>query len=208
MKTKLTRIIAFATLAGVAGGGAVYAHNSMGKHADRAERMFERMDADKDGIATLDDAKSLVAARFAAMDTDGDGAISRPERREFRQAKRSEHRAARFAALDTDGDGMIALADLKNDAGKRAERRFAKLDTDNDGLISLEDMQSMKKQRGKRKHDRHAKGGKHESGKRGPMTLEKMESRMIKRFERIDTDNDGQITLEDVKSAKSFMRKG
>ncbi len=207
MASKLTKIIAVTTLAAVAGCSGVYAHKGMNKGADRAERMFERMDTDNDGIVSIDDAKALAAVRFAAMDTDGNGEITRSERRDFRQSKRTERRAERFARLDTDGDGMISLEDMKNASGSRAERRFARLDTDGDGLVSLDDMQAMQKQRGMR--GKHEKGHAHrEGGRKGPMTLEKMESRMLKRFARIDTDGDGQITLEDVKAAGPLRRRG
>lgn len=57
------------------------AHAQKGHGGDRAERMFQRMDADEDGSVTLGDARALAAARFARMDMNADGTITRDERR-------------------------------------------------------------------------------------------------------------------------------
>ena len=168
MKLNLTQIIAFATLAGVVGGGAVYAQQGSNKRMERAERMFERMDTNKDGIATAQDAVALVAARFSAMDMDNNGEVTRAERKQFRQARLAERNPERFARLDTNGDGQISQEEMqakrkaggkrgngKRQADKRgpvtlqmmqdrALERFARIDVDGDGQITLTDVKIAK----------------------------------------------------------------
>jgi Ca2+-binding EF-hand superfamily protein len=80
------------------------------------ERMFQRIDADKDGVI---DAKESAAAwdkLFERMDANGDGVILRDEAlaehgksnlSEERRKRAEEWRAKRFQELDADGDGKF-----------------------------------------------------------------------------------------------------
>ncbi len=186
MNTKMKIAIAAITCAGIT--TAAIAHKGHG-NGPRAERMFERMDTDNDGRVTTDDAKAFAAARFARMDTNADGTVTRDERRAMRQNRRAE----RFARMDTDGDGKISQADMQAAATARAARRFARLDKDGDGFVSLAEIEQMRGER--RGHGKHRMGG-----MRGPVTLEKMEVRVLKRFSRLDTDGDGILTIEEVRN--------
>lgn len=81
---KLTLAVSLAAL--TAGGGA-YAHGMMGIEGDitraqaqeKAAEMFDRMDANKDGLLNDADRDARMGQMFDALDADKNGAISREE---------------------------------------------------------------------------------------------------------------------------------
>ena len=80
----------------------------------------------------------------AALDADGDGALTKDEL--------LAHNRARFDRLDTDGDGMIS----PDEFGGRLVAMFTRMDADNDGLLSGDELPT---RMGKRGHyDRHHGG--------------------------------------------------
>ena len=66
---------------------------------DKAERWFDRLDTNKDGVITRAEREARRAERFAKIDTNSDGIISLEE---FNA--RAE---ARFTRADKDGNGEI-----------------------------------------------------------------------------------------------------
>jgi len=95
---------------------------------------------------------------IAEFDTDGDGELSRVERRAAKKAMR----AARIAAFDSDGDG--ALSDSEKTAAREARMATieSQLDTNGDGVVSdaeragFDQVMSERKERvrGKKKGER------------------------------------------------------
>lgn len=192
MKTRSKIAIAVIATVGIASAALGHNHAKGDAEGPRAERMIERMDTDGDGTVTRADALAFASDRFARMDANGDGQITKDERRAARQARRGE----RMARMDADGDGMISQAEMTAIAADRAARRFARLDTDGDGLVSVADAA----QRGGRHgEDRRRQGERAAGGKRGPATQAMMEARILKRFDRLDTDGDGVVTRQDVR---------
>lgn len=89
-----------------------------------------------------------------------------------------------LARADANGDGVVTKAELLADVDKR----FARLDTDKDGKITAA--------------EREAMGG----GMRGRMARRMMERRggeggMGRALERVDTNDDGIITLDEQRAA-------
>jgi Ca2+-binding EF-hand superfamily protein len=98
--------------------------------------MFDRIDANKDGVLDKDELKPLVAqgpagTRIMAMDKNGDGKVSR-----------SEYLGPieMFDRLDTNADGQID----KDEAAKAATAMYQRLtgmDKNGDGKLSLDEFQ-------------------------------------------------------------------
>lgn len=89
------------------------------EHARGAQRMFDTMDADKDGRVTageMDAAHERVTGRKAAP---GDMSA-----------------AAKIKVIDTDGDGVLTAEE--HAAGSR--RTFGETDTNKDGFVTLEEL--------------------------------------------------------------------
>ena len=95
-------------------------HRHHGGDDDRPGRAL----LDKDGNLTLDAVKTAQAARFKALDTNGDGAISPDEL--------SARALERFAATDANKDGMVTK-DERKAAHKEARAKWKETHGDHDG---------------------------------------------------------------------------
>ncbi|CAM3977674.1 EF-hand domain-containing protein [Novosphingobium lubricantis] len=148
------------------------------------DRMWERLDVNKDGKLDQADRTARMEQRFKSIDTDGNGAISRDEfMAHHAQMGDRKHGGARMAggddAMGDHGKGhkrgrwgkggmagghMLAMADTNKDgAVSRAEfdamakAHFDKADANKDGTVTPEERRAMMKDMMGRMH-----------GKRGP----------------------------------------
>lgn len=89
------------------------------------------------GPMTLEQYKSAQQARFAAMDANNDGAVTKEELTAQIAARMGdtpppERVDMMFQMIDTNGDGKATAAEAE--AAETA--RFAKLDADHDGILT------------------------------------------------------------------------
>lgn len=223
MKTTLARLVAATALTGLIAGCSASASQSDATVAapakPLAERMFSRFDANSDGQITRDEVKAQAAERFARMDTDGDGIVTRDERREARKARQIRRTERRFARMDTDGNGAVSVDEMKAAMARRAERRFARLDTNADGGLSMDEMladRGRDHRMGMRRHGHEAdhSGRRHDKGygkghaKRGPMTQQDLDARVMRMFDQADVNGDGVVTLDEAKGLSRHGRRG
>lgn len=115
--------------------------------------LFDSIDNDKDGKLSLAELETHRIARFAAADTNGDGAIDAEELAARELAEFQEKLAKRVQHMidntDNDGNGSLSADEI----GKGpAEENFARIDKDNDGAISKEEAEAALKHRKKRAH--------------------------------------------------------
>lgn len=147
----------------------------------RGGGMLQRLDADGDGVVSLQEFQAAGAERFAALDADGDGRISAEEfaagrrgparaagdksdgRHAGPRAERMQQfRAQYFAKLDADGDGYVSRAEFD----QQHMARFNALDANGNGVIDADERPARRGMRdGKGRRDGCAKGERKGYGK-------------------------------------------
>lgn len=153
----------------------------------RVDAGFARVDVNRDGFVTQDEAQAGRQGRGMRQD-----------RRGARMGQRAGGRVQAFARLDLNHDGVLNQAEFENrqrlGGGDRGERRalrgqrrggggggmfarfggraFGAADANHDGRVSRDEAQ------------------------RGALTL----------FARVDTNRDGAISIEERQAARQFMR--
>lgn len=58
-----------------------------GHHGPRMEKMWEKIDADKDGVITQAEHTAFTSAKFKEMDANGDGKVTKEEMQAHHKAK-------------------------------------------------------------------------------------------------------------------------
>jgi hypothetical protein len=110
--------------------------------ATAAEAQPVSMDTDGDGAISRAEWDSAQAERFARLDADADGSLTREELRagmgNVRDGMRGRMRE-RAAAVDLDGDGAWSLAELQAVRPGLTQEQFERLDRNGDGLISADE---------------------------------------------------------------------
>lgn len=139
MKTRSTRTRNLALMLGAATlsllGTAAQAQMRDGS------RMFDRMDADGDGVVTQAELDTQRKQMFTKLDANGDGMISAEEREKMQQRadkfrERMQARAgAATDAADTDGDGNISLDEFMSAPHPMVDAA----DSNGDGQITKEE---------------------------------------------------------------------
>lgn len=182
--------IAYLTIiAALATAGITAAQKPQGGRGKGAAHIFEKLDANGDGGITLEEMRAHHEERRKAADLNGDGKVT-PE--EIRQ-RHQERAAERFAHIDVNADGVLS----RDEVPERFQRRFEKVDANGDGVISQDEMLAGKYGKGHGKY--RGKNPEQAGKKRGPVDLE---ARLQKRFERMDANNDGVVTLEELQQGK------
>ncbi|SOB87757.1 EF hand [Sphingomonas guangdongensis] len=123
-----------------------------------------RADANGDGAVSRAEFVARAEARFARIDTDRNGSLSRDERRAGRP-DRGRRMAGALQRLDSDGDGKLSRAEFATGAERRWQRmgarpdtaapdrasfdqrtaaRFSRLDRNNDGFLERAELAAMR----------------------------------------------------------------
>jgi Ca2+-binding EF-hand superfamily protein len=108
------------------------------KRAEFAQKYFDKIDANHDGVVTQDEYIAAATAHFNKIDTNGSGQIGTEQIASSPRMVRHEQRVASHEVkrMDTDGDGTVSQAEYIN----AAKARFAKLDKNGDGFIDADEM--------------------------------------------------------------------
>ncbi len=154
-----TLILSSLAFAGAAGTLALSAHAEQIR-GNQSERL-EALDTDGDGDISRAEVDTARQARFAEADANGDGAISEAEFTTAMEARASERRARRqasaFTRADANGDGVISM----DETGGRIDAMFEHVDADGDGIITAAEREVAKSAMRER-------SGEGRRGRRGP----------------------------------------
>jgi Ca2+-binding EF-hand superfamily protein len=126
--------------------------NAPAPRRDWADRYLARIDTERKGFITLQDAERFAAAQFDRLDTDRDGVVDHDEF--MASAKRSLERASDarkalvqrsldrretlFKTLDQHGDGKLT----KDEYLTGTRQHFAEIDTKKSGMITADDLRT------------------------------------------------------------------
>ncbi|MEH6495210.1 MAG: EF-hand domain-containing protein [Pseudomonas marincola] len=132
-------------IAAIALPTAVYATKNADKWGHEGlQEMFEKHDANKDGVMTPDEMPEKWASRFDKLDTDKNGSLTLTEietSHKMRKEKRMEKMMSKF---DTDQDGKVSESEVT----AFVLEKFKKMDADGDGSLSMDEIKAMRHMKG------------------------------------------------------------
>lgn len=167
-------------------------------------KILERLDTNRDGVLTPDDIVDdqrgdRLLRRLERLDSDADGQVTLAELELARQHSARQARPGRrpgpeerFEAKDTDQDGRLSWAEFRGDG-----RLFARIDDDGDGRILRAELGE-----GERAGRKLKRFDRLDSNHDGELTRAEVETVQLERFASLDTDGDGFLGLEELRSRR------
>jgi Ca2+-binding EF-hand superfamily protein len=137
-----------------------------------------------------------VDATFGRLDENRDGRVTPEERRAARERRRAELADRMFDRLDANRDGSISREELRDGRMRRPGRGMRMAGPAGPGTQRFEGPDGPR-ERGMR-------------GRRGlgarEVTREEMRERALARFDRMDLDRNGTLTVEERRQAREVLR--
>lgn len=200
------RILITAALLGTIGGGIAVAQTGMparssasadnglsrAEFIQRAETRFAHLDVDKDGSLTRDELRvghRRGHGRFrrpAALGQDG-APMGRPGPGAPRDGG---------APVDADGDGRISRAEFI----ARSAERFARIDPNGDGIVDQSEMAAMP--------GGGRMAGRMDADNNGTLTRAEFDAMAARRFDRMDANRDGMLDAAERQAGRGGWRRG
>ncbi|WP_421983650.1 EF-hand domain-containing protein [Roseibium sp.] len=168
-----------------------------GGHKQRAERMFERFDVNKDGVITEAEIAEVRTTDFTTADADGNGEISLEEFKAQFLDRSGDRMVRAFQFLDTDGDGTVT----QEEVDVVANRMFNRLDRDGNGTV--ERVRGQRNQAAAENGERQQRAERGERGERGERRGRGGHGRMFMAL--FDTDGSGSVTREDFDARRAEL---
>lgn len=152
MKTHTYILAAGASLLLLAGATMAHANEP---YLPRGQKLFDRVDANKDGAVALPEFRPLAEKRLATADANGDGVVTAAELDALFKARAEKRRIRIMQLLDTNRDGNITTAELD----KVVEDMFNDADADRNGGLSMGEIQGFKRAQWRRAFVEHIDTG-------------------------------------------------
>jgi Ca2+-binding EF-hand superfamily protein len=161
--------------------------STTGASAFAGSPMLEKIDTNKDGLIQKAEFTSFADQKFSATDVDGNGLVTKEERKAQR-ARMGEARAkAKFSKLDRDSNGSISEAEFMAARDARKARVMKRRDVNGDGQVDQQDKMARKEMHKKMKEKMKGKKTKHKAAHEG--------SKHAGMRPKIDTNGDGAVDL-------------
>lgn len=111
------------------------------------DKRFAELDKDGDGKVTKAEAEAAHKARFEQMDANKDGVVDEAEMAAHRASNRAGagRRAPRALRMDADGDGKVTVVEF----GAGHAGWFEQMDGNGDGAVTIEEMRAHRPMRGR-----------------------------------------------------------
>ena len=119
-----------------------------------------------------------VSPKFAAVDADKDGKLSKDEIVASAKKKADKKAEELFKKLDTNGDASLTKDELKE---KKSQKIALNADANGDGKLAKDEVVTF--------------------------TEKRSEERVSKKFQQVDKDGDGFVTSDEVQQAKSKTKE-
>ncbi len=129
MPKKILTVVFVATSLVAIGGMAIASE----PYLPKAQKTFDRLDANKDGKISVDEFTPIAEKRFLSIDGNKDDVVSVAEIDTALQAAMERRRNRILANMDADKNGNITRAELD----KYVEAMMTGADTDKDGSVSF-----------------------------------------------------------------------
>ncbi len=148
---------------------------------------------------------ALTALAVVGLIAAGSSAMAFGGHKNHGEGQRGHGPRMNFEELDTNADGKLSKEEIQ--AG--AKGPFSNADANADGKITKDEMVAAAGERAAKRFDRMVE--KHDTDKDGALTMEeiktgKREARMDKMFERADADNDGFISKDEMEDMRGKHR--
>ncbi len=157
----------------------------------------------RDADTTRQEVIERVEQRFARMDVNRDGRFTPEEARQAHEQRRAQRAERMFDRLDLNRDGSITRQEMSQaqaqrqsqraDRGERGERRGMR------GMRRMHRMGGM--------HGAPGARGARMFGEQGFVTLAQLRDRALSRFDRADANRDGTLTAAERQQARTQFRQ-
>ena len=188
-----------------------------GRRPEMVRRFVERRDADGDGKLSRSELPPQIADRFDAMDANGDGSLSGEEIGRGRQLGRQQPFGRQILMFwekaDTDKDGSLD----PNEYAAVHKMIFSRMDTDGDAKLTREEFATPRRrgrQAGPPGEGRAGRGqdmikrmfSDADANGDGKISRDEAPAQVGDRFDAIDSNSDGFLTIEEIQQA--MRRRG
>jgi Ca2+-binding EF-hand superfamily protein len=165
-------------------------------------------DSNSDGVLTRAEFSAGREALFARLDADHNGELTREEMRAERGDRQGRRGARRggshgLANADANNDGNITREEFL----ARPTAMFARLDTNNDGVLSASE-RPQRPERQAQDGQRRERPDRPNPDTDGNGTFSRAEFTAMgtRMFDRLDANNDGQVSQEEAQAARGHHR--